>query len=139
METAPHLAKPLHKVHARVGPYSRHSAIALIDGRSREAQYMKRARAELHAHVGGNPNAVQRSLIERAVRLMLGLELLDERLTHGQAFTAHDHNHYIAWSNALTRTLARLGLHPTEPPRDPMAALHAHVAARQATHGTEAA
>ncbi len=110
METAPRLAPPLHKVHSRVGPYSSNGAVALIDGRSREAQYMKRARADLIAHVGGTPSAVQRNLIERAVRLMLGLELLDERLTHGQAFTAHDHNHYIAWSNALTRTLARLGM-----------------------------
>jgi hypothetical protein len=35
---------------------------------------------------------------------------MDERLIHGATFKAHDHNHYLAWSNALTRTLARLGL-----------------------------
>lgn len=69
---------------------------------------MKRIRAELTAHVG-KPTAVQRQLIERAVRLSLQLELMDERLTHGARFKPRDHNHYLAWSNALTRTLARLG------------------------------
>lgn len=109
-QTAPRLAAPKRHVHPRVGPYSKAGALALIDGRSREAQYMKARRAELVAHVGGQPSAVQRQMIERAVRLSLALELLDERLTHGEAFTTHDHNHYLAWSNALTRTLARLGL-----------------------------
>jgi hypothetical protein len=69
---------------------------------------MKRVRAELSAQMG-TPNAVQRQLIERAVRLSLQLELMDERLTHGAQFKPRDHNHYLAWSNALTRTLARLG------------------------------
>ena len=69
---------------------------------------MKRVRAELTAYVG-TPSAVQRQLIERAVRLSLQLELMDERLTHGATFKTRDHNHYLAWSNALTRTLARLG------------------------------
>ena len=69
---------------------------------------MKRVRAELTAYVG-TPSAVQRQLIERAVRLSLQLELMDERLTHGATFKTRDHNHYLAWSNALTRILARLG------------------------------
>jgi hypothetical protein len=79
---------------------------------------MKRVRAELMSHVGGKPSAVQRQLIERAVRLSLQLELMDERLTHAVTFKTRDHNHYLAWSNALTRTLARLGLSPsrTAPP-----------------------
>jgi hypothetical protein len=55
-------------------------------------------------------SAVQRQMIERAVRLSLQLELMDERLTHGVTFKTRDHNHYLAWSNALTRTLARLDL-----------------------------
>jgi hypothetical protein len=112
MQTAPRLAPPTHKVHARVGPYSQHGAVSLIDGRSREAQLMKRVRAELVAHVGGNPGAVQRQLIERACRLTLQLEFMDERIMHGEALGPAQHNHYLAWSNALTRTLARLGVKP---------------------------
>jgi hypothetical protein len=94
-------------------------AVALLDGRSREALFMKRVRADLLAHVGGNPSAVQRALIERAVRLSLQLELMDERLTHGATFKARDHNHYLAWSNALTRTLARLGITAAEQQKPP--------------------
>jgi hypothetical protein len=81
---------------------------------------MKRKRAELTAHVG-SPTAVQRQMIERVVRLSLQLELMDERLTHGATFKTRDHNHYLAWSNALTRTLARLDVdraaqEPKQPP-----------------------
>jgi hypothetical protein len=108
--TAPSLAPPSRHVRPRVGPYSRSGAVALLDGRSREAQYMRQVRSDLIKHVGGSPSAVQRQLIERAVRLSLQLELMDERLMHHESFTAHDHNAYLAWSNALTRTLARLGL-----------------------------
>lgn len=114
VETAPSLVKPKRHVHPRVGPYSREGAFSLLDGRSREAQFIKARRAELVSHVGGNPNAVQRALIERAVRLSLQLELMDDRLTHGEIFTTHDHNHYLAWSNALVRTLARLGVQGPE-------------------------
>ena len=71
---------------------------------------MRRVRRELVAHVGGQPNAVQRQLIERAVRLSLALELFDERMMHEASFMAKDHNKYISWSNALARTLARLGV-----------------------------
>jgi len=107
--TAPRLTPPLHHVHPRVGPFSKHGAISLLDGRSREAQFMKRVREELTKCIG-NPTAVQRQLIERAVRLSLQLELMDEKLTHGATFKVHEHNYYLAWSNALTRTLGRLGL-----------------------------
>jgi hypothetical protein len=65
-------------------------------------------------------------LIERAVRLMLRLELLDERLTHGLAFTQHDDHHYLAAHNSLTRTLSRLGIKTAV--RSPGAALDDHLA-----------
>jgi hypothetical protein len=81
-----------------------------MDGRSREAQYMKARRAELTAHVGGSPNVVQRLLIERAVWLSIKLELLNEKMVDGEVFKPRDHNHYLAWSNGLTRTLAALGV-----------------------------
>ncbi len=110
MPTAPHLIQPKRRVRPRIGPYSQAGAVALLDGRSREAQWMKARRAELIEHVGGQPNAAQRMLIERAVRLSLQLELMDERLTHGEPFKPRDHNHYLAWSNSLTRTLRALGL-----------------------------
>ena len=43
---------------------------------------------------------------------------MDERSLAGDhEFTVHDHNHYVSWSNALARLLARLGLEAaTSPP-----------------------
>jgi hypothetical protein len=71
---------------------------------------MRRVRRELVAHVGGRPNAVERQLIERAVRLSLALELYDEMMMHEASFLAKDHNKYVAMSNALGRALTRLGI-----------------------------
>jgi hypothetical protein len=94
---------------------------------------MRRVRAELTAHVGGNPNAVQRALIERAVILSLRVAQIDAKIIAGEALTLHDSNFALAWNNALRRTLAALGLEPAiTKPTDPMAAIRAHVAARQA-------
>ena len=115
LDNTPPLAPPLRRVHPRVGPYSKYGALALLDGRSREAQYMKRKRAELTAHVG-SPSAVQRQMIERAVRLSLQLELMDERLTHEAWFMTPVQDDYLNFSNALTRVLARLGLEAVATP-----------------------
>ena len=72
---------------------------------------MREVRAELTAHVGGNPSATQRALIERAAALTLHLTLLDAKLLRtGGAMTGHDSRQYLAWSNSLTRTLRELGL-----------------------------
>jgi hypothetical protein len=74
----------------------------------------------LSEHVGGRPNLVQRALITRAARLALDLELMDERtILAGHAFTIHDHNYYVSWSNALARLLARLGIESATPPKRP--------------------
>jgi hypothetical protein len=99
-----------------IGPYSRalhRGAAGPLNGNSREAKFMKAYEAMLVEHVGGSPSAVQRALITRATRLACHLELWDARtLPEGGAFTATGHNHYLAWNNALVRTLARLGLEP---------------------------
>src|SRR5690348_15280845 len=87
------------------GPYSRvidRGAVGgLIDGRSREGRFLRQYEAMLTEHCGGAPSIVQRALISRAARLALHLELMDERsLAGGHVFTTHDHQHYVAWSNA---------------------------------------
>jgi hypothetical protein len=51
-----------------------------MDWRSREGKVLIDARAQLTAHVGGNPNNVQKALIERAARLTLYVELMDAKL-----------------------------------------------------------
>jgi hypothetical protein len=46
-------------------------------------------------------------LIERVAQLTLKVAQLDAKLDAG-AMTDHDHRHYLAWSNSLTRTLEKL-------------------------------
>jgi hypothetical protein len=115
-----------------LGPYSRlidRGAVGgLIDGRSREGRFLRQYEKQLLDHVGNNPSVTQRCLIQRAARLALHLELMDERSLAGDhVFTTHDHLHYVSWSNALARHLGRLGLTPTaqKPPSlaDHLAAL----------------
>jgi hypothetical protein len=93
----------------RIGPYSHTGAMARLDGRCKEAQFMKRRRAQLLAYVGARPSTIQRQLIERAVRLSLHVELMDARLIN-KSPGPYDRNVYLAWSNSLTRTLTLLGL-----------------------------
>jgi hypothetical protein len=108
-----------------LGAYSRaidRGAVGgLIDGRSREGRFLRAYERQLLDHIGNNPSVTQRCLIQRAARLALHLELMDERSLAGDhVFTVHDHNHYVAWSNALARHLARLGLEPqAAKPMDP--------------------
>jgi hypothetical protein len=87
----------------------------MIDGRSREGRFLRQYEGMLTEHVGGKPSVTQRCLIQRASRLALHLELMDERSLAGDhVFTVHDHNHYVSWSNSLARMLTRLGLDAQE-------------------------
>jgi hypothetical protein len=96
-----------------IGPYSRPVTLAKLDGRTKEATLMRRVRAELIEHVGGNPSAIQRALIERAVILSLRVAQIDAQfLAEGKTPTLHDANFAIAWNNSLRRTLVALGVDP---------------------------
>jgi hypothetical protein len=114
----PHWGDPAAKKRARrrtrVGAYSREGSFALIDKRSREFRYLQNRKKELIAHVGGSPSATQLALIERCAWLSLRVALLDERIALG-TLTAQDTAQYLAWSNALSRTLVRLGLRVPTP------------------------
>jgi hypothetical protein len=125
-----------------LGPYSRlidRGAIGgLIDGRSREGRFLRQYEKQLLEHVGNNPSVTQRCLIQRAARLALHLELMDERSLAGEhVFTTHDHLHYVSWSNALGRTLGRLGLQPAAP--KPPTLAEAMAEARREREAREAA
>jgi hypothetical protein len=115
LHPAPSGAPSAPHTRGALGPYSRvidRGALgSAINGSSREGRFLRAYEAELVDHCGGAPSAVQRALIVRACRLALHLELMDERaLVDGKGLTTHDHNFYIAWSNSLARTLARLGV-----------------------------
>jgi hypothetical protein len=107
----------------RLGPYSRPAVLAKLDQRTKEARILHDTREALTAHVGGSPSAVELALIERACALTLHLAQLDAKMSAGDGFTEHDSRYYICWSNALTRTLARLGTKGSAP-RPPSLAEH---------------
>jgi hypothetical protein len=98
-------------------PYSRPAALAKLDQRTREARIMREARAELTAHVGGTPTATQKALIDRAAMLTLHLARMDAKAIESGELSGHASRQYLAWSNTLTRTLARLGLEGAPAPR----------------------
>ena len=80
---------------------------------------MRETRAELVAHVGGNPSAVQAAMIERACQLTLRIVAMDRKFAETGAQTDHDSRTYLAWSNSLTRTLAQLGVESATTAREP--------------------
>ena len=84
--------------------------LARMDGRTREARFLCRARAEMVQHVGGNPSATQRTLIEQAAQLQLRLAVMDRRFAETGAQTDHDSRTYLAWSNSLSRLMRQLGV-----------------------------
>jgi hypothetical protein len=98
------------------------------NGRSREAQLYRAFRQELIRHVGGNPSPAQNALINRLAMMQLHLARLDERIFKEGGLSEHSSRQYLAWSNAVTRGLARLGLEGakerTPTPADHLAALY---------------
>ena len=61
----PHAA-PAPRIHP---PYRPSRPLAKLDQRTKEARLMRETRAEVAAHVGGKPSAVQAAMIERACQL----------------------------------------------------------------------
>jgi hypothetical protein len=71
---------------------------------------MRQLRASLVEHAGGAPTATQRALIERAVQLSMRVALMDQRFADAGRMGEVEGKTYLAWSNALNRTLRELGL-----------------------------
>jgi hypothetical protein len=97
-------------------PYSRPNALARLDGRTKEARLLKRARAELLAFVGGKPSMTQAALIEQLAQLKLRIATMDRKFAAaGATMTDHDQRCYLAWCNTFGRMLSRLGMQAAPP------------------------
>ena len=105
-----------YKRRPELGPHTRqHRLLEGMDWRSREGQTLIAARAELTAHVGGNPNNVQRALIERAARLTLYIELMDAEALAAGTMTERNSRQYLAWGDALRLCLHDIGVEEAKP------------------------
>jgi hypothetical protein len=94
----------------KVTPHSRPHKLALLDGRCAEAKLMREYREELARHCGGHPSVVQKRLIERAAVLHLRIALMDKQSLLNSELSERNSRYYLAWSNALSRLLLKLGL-----------------------------
>jgi hypothetical protein len=104
---------------AKIRTFTNATVLAKMDGRTKEARLVRETRANLIAHLGGNPSATQRQLVERVVQLTLRVAAMDRKFAETGAHTLHDTNQYLAWSNSLERALRHLGLNPVAPkPKD---------------------
>jgi hypothetical protein len=107
-----------------IGPESKPPTLAKLDQRTREAALIRRTRSELLAHIG-NPTVVQLALVERASWLTLRVNLLEAKLSAGGEMSDHAAKSYIAFSNALRRTLADIGIQPGKSPTPTIAEIFA--------------
>ena len=74
---------------------------------------MRHMEAELIKHIGGKPNFMQRLLIERIVKIRMQLDIFEEKLARGEAWTPHDGRTYGALHNAIRLTAREIGLTAT--------------------------
>jgi hypothetical protein len=97
--TVPHLEPRKRARRGRLGPFP--GCTSKLDRRTREAKLLVATRAELTAHVGGNPNPVQRALIERAARLTVYIKAMDHEALESGTMSERNSRQYLAWVGAL--------------------------------------
>ena len=72
---------------------------------------MRQAIADLSAHVGNNPTAAERLIIQSAAIKATRLFLLSEKIMAGGEVGGIDGDHHaLAWLNSLRQDLSTLGL-----------------------------
>jgi hypothetical protein len=99
--------------------HSRPLTLAKLDGRTKEAALIRKVKAELTAHCGGNPTFPQKMMIDRAAILALRIAQIEAKIVAGESLTLHDSNFAIAWFNAYRRTLTAIGLEPASVDKTP--------------------
>jgi hypothetical protein len=108
--------KPHHYgITRRLGPHSKvlmRGSVGELDGRSREAKFLRHVQFELAKHVGGSPNFAQQLLIRRCARAMLRLELMDKLAETGN-WSNWDGRVFGALSNHVRLCLRELGVMPS--------------------------
>jgi hypothetical protein len=109
-----------------IGPRSRPHRLRKLDGRSREAKYLRRIERELIDDLGGpeHVSAAKRLLVERVAIDLMRLELLDARMA-AETVTVHDARVAHALRNSVRLTLRALGLESAAPRAPTLAELSA--------------
>ena len=117
----------------RIGAHSRlfrAGAKGSLDGRSSEARFLKDAEAQLIAHCGGKPSIAERVLISRLARILLRLQVIDDKIASGEG-TDYDLKVVGGLDSALRNGLGRLGFKATPAKAATLADITAGIAARR--------
>jgi hypothetical protein len=80
------------------------------DGRSRQAKFLRRLKAELLAHLGAQPSLIQQQLVDLAVADRFQMLLFEQRFAAAGRLTPHERREESAVRTRFERTLLRLGL-----------------------------
>ena len=101
-------SKP-RKTRHRPGPQSRAARLATIDGRTIAGRTIRDVSEALISHLGGDPSAAERLVIQNCAVMATRLALFQDRLLAGDPGEGDQH-HCLAWMSALNRGLQLLGL-----------------------------
>ena len=108
---------PTVSPYARVSPTRRNRqkrGLVVMDGNSPEAHFLRRVQRKLLEHLGGEPTAPQRALVNKIAWIELRCLLLDKKLLESRE-TPYDHDVYLAHANAAARMYKLLGIEPPKP------------------------
>ena len=96
----------------RAGPFSRDQSLgaAIDDGRTKPARFYRNAIAELMDHLGPQPTAPQRMLVQSVAVKFTRLALLTEKVLSADTISEGSDHHCLAWMNSLRLDLMALGL-----------------------------
>lgn len=88
----------------RLSPLMNEVVLNRPDGRTREARLLKRVRADVIEHLGGDAvmTPLRRAMVERAANLQLTCALFEEKMIV-EGLTNYDNKRYLAAVNALSR------------------------------------
>jgi hypothetical protein len=98
-----------------IGPNSSPARLAKIDGRCREAKFMRQVRSELIAALGGADRVAigQHMLVGLIATKALRLAMMTERMLAGGEIAFEMDRRFGWYSNSLRRDLMALGLDRT--------------------------
>jgi hypothetical protein len=82
--------------------------IAHLDARTKLGRIHRAFKRALYEHFNNEPNIIEQAIIHRCAMLNTKCLLLDQKLADNGDLNEMETNHYIAWSNALQRSLLRL-------------------------------
>ena len=94
----------------KLGPFSRDRSLSTLDRRTNAGRVLRATITDLTEHLGGDPSAAERLLVQSAAIKAYRLFLLSEKLLAGGEIGADGDHHCLAWLNSMRQDLTALGL-----------------------------